>query len=821
MGIVQDRKGYLWIATNGGGVARFDGMKFTVFTTEDGLNDNRVNTVFLDKKGDIWLGTQNGISRYDGKNFTSYGEKEGLKAAKILAISEDQDGNFWIGTEKEGLYRYDGKVFSELVLPGDGAKRNEVIIHSILCDSKGAVWIGANMALYLYEKNGFTVYNTITSGICGNDVWTLYEDHNKNIWSGTWNCSVCSYDRKEFRSFGPGNGITNKLITSIFEDDEHNLWIGSDGGGIYRMNIDGTGDKKVSYHIHEANGLPSNRVRSIFQDREGNIWIGTDDGLSRFDRGMFTTYTTREGLNNKFVLSFLEDATGKIYFGTQSGISMLEGDSVSEYKPGGKSIDYYVWSMMKDEKSNFYTGTYMGGLYVSNNNSTINYSHRNGLSNDVIFDIKQDKDSNIWIGSDFGIGVLYNDTLYNFDDRDGMPNTRVRTVYPDSKGNVWFGTRSGMIKYTASGKAPVVQDFKKIFLGEKIDKGILFSIVEDPQGYLWFGNYGNGLVRFDPSENSTVTLTIKDGLSDNGVLSLVLDGKYLWVGTINGINRLDVEAFNLKGEKKFRHFGKAEGFSGVEVNQNAILRDSKGNIWFGTGSGAVKYDPHYDWENKVEPSTFITDICLFFENIDWMKYADSINTKSFLPENLILPYNQNHLTFYFSGICFTAPEKVRYRYMLEGLDKDWSPVTIESYASYPSIPPGEYTFLVKACNNEGIWNAEPVRFSFTMLPPVWKTIWFYSLCIFMGATGTVGFSMYRNRSLRKAKRVLELEVLNRTKELREKTITLEEQNKIIEEKNKSITDSIHYAKRIQQTLMPTEKQIEKTIDRLNKKSRKT
>ena len=255
MGIVQDKKGYLWIATNGGGVARFDGKKFAVFTTKEGLPDNRVNFVFLDKKGLIWFATQNGIASYDGKVFISYGEKQGLKAAKILSIGEDDNENLWLGSEKEGLWKFDGKNFSIISLPNYKNKDDQLIIHSIIGDNDGSVWIGTNNALFYYHNDKFTYYSSENSKICGNDVWALCQDHNKNIWSGTWNKGICCLEHSEFKTFGPECGITNMLITSLFEDDEHNLWIGSDGGGIYRMNISQKGLEKVSYNINETTGL--------------------------------------------------------------------------------------------------------------------------------------------------------------------------------------------------------------------------------------------------------------------------------------------------------------------------------------------------------------------------------------------------------------------------------------------------------------------------------------------------------------------------------------------------------------------------------------
>jgi ligand-binding sensor domain-containing protein/serine phosphatase RsbU (regulator of sigma subunit) len=811
MDIIQDHKGYLWVATNGGGAARFDGKKFTVFNTETGLADNRVMDLMEDKNNNIWFATQNGISKFDGKKIISYRQNEGLKASKILSICEDAQGSIWIGSEKEGLFILNGDIISEVEIPGYiQSKYFELIFRKIIPDGENGVWVGSNIELFHFEKNNFTSYTAPRDLICGNDAWSLCIDKTGNLWIGSWNTDMCKYDNKQFYNYGNTNGINNKMITALFEDKDSTLWIGSDGGGVYCIKSYFENTEKILFNINENNGLPSNRVRSIYQDTEGNIWFGTDDGLSRFDHGMFTTYNVNDGLKNRFVLSFLQDSEGKIYFGTQSGISILNpfekhstNKPINEYKPAGTSISEYIWSMHIDSKNRFYSGTYLAGLNIYDGTKTINYTSEKGLTNNVIFDLSEDKYNNVWIGTDYGIAVIYQDTLYNFNSWDIGTNTRIRSVCPDSKGNVWVGTRSGLVKYTPSGKPPKPADFKKISLNEKIDKGILFSILEDKSGYIWFGNYGEGIVRLNPADNSFITLTTKDGLSDNGVLSLTTDNDYLWIGTVNGINRFNLTDFNSNAEKKFRHFGKYEGFSGVEVNQNAILRDRNGNIWFGTANGAVKYNPLFDRENKKEPVTHIDNVKLFFEDADWNLYSDSISTKTFLPANLVLPYDKNHLSFYFAGICLTAPEKVRFQYKLEGLDIDWSPVTTETYASYPSIPPGEYTFLVKAKNNEGVWNNTPTAFSFKISPPFWKRIWFFVLCTLSGSLLIFLFITQRTRNLRLAKKRLEEEVKARTFELSQKNVALETQKKEIEQKNKDITDSINYASRIQTSILPS------------------
>ena len=247
----------------------------------------------------------------------------------------------------------------------------------------------------------------------------------------------------------------------------------------------------------------------------------------------------------------------------------------------------------------------------------------------------------------------------------------------------------------------------------------------------------------DSSQYEWTYITTNNGLVDDGVVSMVFDAEgYVWAGTNKGISRINTETFEV------RSYTKLEGFKGIECNQNASYLDSKGNLWFGTTIQLTKYDPKVDWVNKLEPQTHIKGIKLFFEDVDWKKALRITNdelrmtneqnqqlagieytgvTKWYhLPENLVLPYDKNHLTFEYVGISLKIPEKVRYQFKLEGLDKDWLPVTSKTEATYSNIPSGDYTFMVKACNDEGVWNKEPAAFPFEIELPYWERWWFYA-----------------------------------------------------------------------------------------------
>jgi len=247
----------------------------------------------------------------------------------------------------------------------------------------------------------------------------------------------------------------------------------------------------------------------------------------------------------------------------------------------------------------------------------------------------------------------------------------------------------------------------------------------------------------------------------------------------------------------------------LECNFNSAIKDDEGKLWFGTVKGVTTFNPHFEKTNYQEPTCLITDIKLFFEKVDLSPYAARLDSLSGLPVNLKLPYTKNHVTIDFIGISQTNPDKVKYQFKLDGVDGDWVPVTSKTEVTYSSLQPGNYTFYLKAMNNDGVWNKEPLQFKFTVLSPWYKTWWFYTICIIVALASIYGYNTYKTQKLYADKVKLEKQVASRTRELREEKQKVElinkeviEQKATIEHKNLEMTDSIKYAKNIQEALLP-------------------
>jgi len=336
-------------------------------------------------------------------------------------------------------------------------------------------------------------------------------------------------------------------------------------------------------------------------------------------------------------------------------------------------------------------------------------------------------------------------------------------------------------------------------------------MTEDSEGNIWIATFG-GISKLNPKTDEIKKITKKDGLSSNTVYVLAFaDETHLLVGSNSGIDKLDIAEYNKTGKIILKHFGKEEGFAGVECNTNSILKDIDGKIFIGSVKGVFIYNPAEDKTNETKSVTHVTNLRLFFENFAFSEYSDSISTNSFLPPHITLSYDKNHLTFDFAGLSFVIPQNVLYQYKLEGFDKDWLNPVKENFATYSNIPPGNYIFKVKSCNNDGVWNDVPATFSFTINPPFWQTWWFRGLIIGSLIVGIYVFFQWRTRRLRARQKYLVEQVNLKTKELRDEKEVVEQQNKLIEKKNQNITSSIKYAKRIQDSILPTQNKLNELI----------
>ena len=815
------------------------------FGIEEGLPQSSIYTMLQDKQGSIWVGTMNGISRYNGLNFENFGRKNGVAETRVTSSCVDSEGNIWFGHWSGGITKYDinTKEFAE-VHPGKLLLSKT--INSIFQDYRGVLWFATDGEGLLKNDKGTFTLLTKKDGLPSNTITSLTENKDNVLWIGT-NNGIALYNNK----FTPYSGnLPSSSIKCILEDSKGNMWIGTSDQGVFRINE----KTKQVKQFDISSGLVSNNIRTIFEAQNGAVYIGTNsEGISKYvpqlevadyTGSLFKTISTRQGLSNDHVFSIIQDREKNIWIGTQLNLNQYFDEQFEIFGENAGLKNSLVWSVIQDRNKIFWVGT-EGGLvkfvpnihdiskdqrekltdkFPDSKNNTYLFTHKTGKEGEVlntsslyedakgniwftdfakgaarlnpvtneitrftkanglpvndVYCFNGDKYGNIWFGTDKG-GLVRFDILtekfQTFTTKDGIGSNQIYSIYRDSKNRMWFASLAGDLTMQEPGKK-----FKTFSAKDGYPIKFTISITEDKKGNLWFGTFDQGIYKYDGK--TFKNYSTKDGLSSDTPLLLVCDdNNNLWIGTGLGIDK-----FNLQDET-FKHYEKDDGFLGVEINPNSAFKDNEGNLWFGSIVGLVKYNAKLEKNNSVEAITSIKDPRVFFQNVK-------------IPTDHVFAWNQNHITFDFTGTSLTNPKRVKYRYFLDGVDKEWSPVVKENSVTYPDLDPGKYTFNVRSRNNDGVWNKEPVTFKFEISAPFWKTPWFYFVVLFVIFITSFTFIKLRERKLKQTNLLLEQKVVERTE-------IISKQKNEIEKKNNVIIDSIEYAKNIQQSILPTHEEI--------------
>ncbi|HEU4716225.1 MAG TPA: two-component regulator propeller domain-containing protein [Bacteroidia bacterium] len=870
-----DHLGNLWFGTDGGGVSRFDGKKFSTFTVSCGLPSNIIMCIREDRSGNMWFGTYGGgVCCYDGTCFRTYNQKSGLAGNIVYSILEDRKGNLWFGTESGGVSRLDpssanGKSFTNFTT-ADGLAGNSV--WSMMQDRKGRIWFGTGgNGISCYDPDGgkgklFTNYSA-ADGLAGNTVYSMLEDHSGNLWFGTRGNGVSCYDGNHFINYSTANGLSSNSVYSLHEDKTGRIWMGTYGGGVDRFDPRAQEGKAFTiYNI--AQGLSGDIVWSILEDKSGNLWFGTyGGGVCRYEGNTVSTYTTEQGLSSNIVLGLLQDRSGNFWFGTEGGgVSLYDGKNFYIYSGAQGLSASSIWYILEDHTGKLWFCTSGGGVccFDKERKTFSTYTTAQGLASNFIRSAMEDRDGNLWFGTDGnGVCCLHPDakngrSFATYTTAQGLANNTVRCMHEDRNGNIWFGTAGGGVScLRTDGRGG------KTFVNYSILQGLagntVLSILEDSCGNLWFGTSGEGVCRFNPAEKSEkkfMIISTAEGMADNSIWSMQMNHEgTIWFGTNLGFSGLT--GFREKSSGKivpsscaisnaelaekyipvFDVFNQKTGYPVKDANTNALICDNAGVMWEGTGDKLVRFDHTQVHRDFLPPEVLLQAVKIKDENICWYDLSDknppvydslvsspafteeavttgqalppavrdsmrsrfagvrfdSISRFCYLPQHLVLPHEHNSITFDFTAIAPARPFLVRYRYFLDGYDKTWSPPTDMTTATFGNIFEGTYTFNVQAQYIGGTWSA-PVTYTFTVLPPWYRTWWSYLSAFLLFTGGLWLFIRWRERSLKREKDILEEKVEVRTQQLRE-------QKQIVEVKQQEILDSLNYARRIQYTLL--------------------
>jgi ligand-binding sensor domain-containing protein/signal transduction histidine kinase len=699
--IAQTRDGYVWIGTEEG-LARFDGVRFTVFDLRNTpqLKSNYIRTLLADRRGALWIGTAQGLIRMlDGK-FTAFTTNEGLPSDTIQAVYEDREGNLWVATAN-GLGLFKGGALTtfttkERLIGGS--------IQALFEDAEGALWIGTPYGLGRLKDGKFVNY-TVRDGLGSNSVRSIQQDRDGRLWFGTL-VGLTSFSDGRFTTYTTRDGLPNDRIISLHADGEGSLLIGT-AQGLCRL----SGRRFTG--VSAGNGLSTSTILSLFEDLEGNLWIGTESsGLSLLKDTKFTTYTVGDGLSSNLVKSIYEDRGGNTWIGTDGGgLNVLRDGRLTVYTTSAGLSSNIVLALFADEAGSLWAGT-PDGLNRFNRGKFTTYTSADGLANNDVRSICADHRGNLWIGTRGGLSRMKDGVFRTYTEADGLPNDLIATIYEDAKGSLWIGTFGGLSRFRN-------EEFTTLTTKDGLSSDAVISLYEDSDGTLWIGTNGGGLNRL--KEGQLTAYTTRNGLLDDFVYRVLEDGEQnLWLSCRKGIfhiskKELDDFASGTIASIAPVAYGTADGMMTRECSGGgdpAGWRGRDGKLWFPTIKGVAMIDPERIKVNEQAPPVVIEQI-----RIDDQSIAPS--------EKIALPPGKTRFDFYYTAPSFVAPEKVRFKYKLEGFDKDWIDSGTRRIAYYTNLRPGTYTFRVIACNNDGVWNQTGSSFALYLQPHFYQTYWFY------------------------------------------------------------------------------------------------
>jgi len=686
---------------------------------ENGLPQNTVQALAQTTDGYLWLGTEVGLVRFDGAGFTTFDEhsKPALPRSDVQCLLAAKDGSLWVGTS-DGLARLkDGAVTVFTTangLPGNSVK-------SLSLNSDGSMWIETSGGGAVYKENQVSAQDVVCFW-CG--TFTVGRvDLPGGAWAGasTSELTVAHGDKKEILQVG--RALPGTRLQTLYADRENALWIGTNGGLVRYA-----GGKLEKLPVTDP--LASASVLAIFEDHEGNLWVGTEsNGLQILRDQRFETLTTRDGLASDNVTTVVQDASGTLWVGTA-------GNGVTALRRGGKE-------------------------------STRTFSVRDGLLSDVILSLAPASNGDLWVGTADGLSRIRGSVVASFTSADGLPDEFIRSLHADPDGSLWIGTRRGLAHWMKAGdlNAPM----RTYTTADGLGSNMVGAMARDADGDLWIAAF-NGLSRLHAGK--LTTYTTNNGLSSNVITALLSRGEHsllvgtqehgwnawdgsrfqhiggqnlanttvhailddghdhLWFATDTGLARCDGTSGVPMAPANCAHwleFGAADGLRSRETAVNShpsAWRAQDGRLFFATPKGLVEVDPAHFPVNTVPPPVAVE------------RFAVDDAEQALHATDLAIPAGHNHFQIEYAGLSFVAPQKVRYRYMLEGFDRTWTDAGSRRTAYYTSIPPGHYTFRVQAANNDGLWNTQGAALAFQLQPHFYQTIWFYVL-LALGIAGLI------------------------------------------------------------------------------------
>jgi len=763
---LRDKQGYLWIGTENG-LNRYDGYSFKVFLHTEGdtnsLSNNVVHNLTQDSAGFIWVGTDGGgLDCYDPKteHFRSYrntpNDKNSISGNRISSVFIDKQNNLWVCGGLAGLQLFNRKTqafenYSSVIVKNDlEFNSSSNLISQMLEDDEGTLWIATHNGLAKFDRTNhqfqFYYNNTKPENYGRDNVHIcMFMDSEKNIWLGNWGGGLMKFNKLngtfemyKYNTSVPENGTIN-IVTSISQKSPNELWIATldSGFGTFNMNT-----KKFLFFPYKEgymNSIPSNSINTLYKDYTGTLWIGTNNGISKIDpmtqRFAHTIIKSNTTLDNKaFHVSVAIDIPerNELLLGTTWGDGLYIYDerkhqSIVHRFPGNYTY-YNISAIKRDESGTIWVGS-QNGLFqfdiISNQFITLPTPlNTTDLKNDVISTIIQDRAHNLWFATG-GDGIyqyiLSSKEIKHFTHSENNENSLISNetsvIAEDNNGNLFIGTSNdGISVYNIASNTFTNYRFDANN-PNSISRNEITGIVVHNKGKEFIGTWGNGLNEYLPEgkgNNKFKRYFIKDGLPSDKIWNMTKDNNgNIWIATSKGLSKLNPDSMS------FKNYDIRDGLK-MNYLQFGLNTLSNGDIIIGDYGGFTRFNPVNLTNNPFVPDVVINSFKVFDKDI-----ISSGNVN--FTRRVDLSYKQNFFSVEFAALNLTNPEKNQYAYKLEGFDKDWNYCGTRRFASYTNLDGGDYILMIKAANNDGVWNDKPLSITIHVLPPFWKTWWFYLL----------------------------------------------------------------------------------------------
>lgn len=714
MAVCQDKEKQIWLS-NFGGINCFDGKKFNSYSLEDGLPSNSNFAITRDNNGNIWLGGSKGLTAFTSKGIINYKFKDKVNTRSIMQVLCDKNGVIWALVLNSKLYKLvNNQLIAQQIVSKDD------MITSIALDKNGDMHAAIyKSGIYGLDKTGWKLNVNIKQHYIKKFLFSDQSSGTINFISeqGLFQCNANYLKKITLPELYP----EASELTGIVQDHHKNLWIGTNKGAFL---INGQSIK----YFNENNGFTNERVLDLYCDEDNRIWFGTDgSGLYSYDNDDFVIYDKSQGLNNEIVMSLAKDSKGQMYWGTNGGglLSFANNKIKHEIIYSKESAKLRINSLLSDKNDNLWVGTDNLGLWVKMAGKSV-YSPVSVNDHLVFFHLAEGYSNKIWAATNYGCFYLDRDSLVRISGINHFCSS-VLVRGPDS---VFVGSLNGI----------------QLIKNKKLDSNFKLSNLEG-KNVLSLHNYGpfiligtndHGLFIWNTKTNAVNNINAKNGLQSNTVYSIDIVNGSLWLGTGKGINKFrisDSRRMDLARESIFNPI--------VETNQNAILHTDT-NIWLGTTHGLYVYKTNRDASTLPVPNTVIQSV--------WLSAKDKLNVNYTyqngyrLPVSLSLPSDKSHISIEFQAVEYSDAANIQYQYQLEGMDKTYSKPVTGDYLDYPSLPPGQYTFKVRAINSAGQYN-DPATFSFIVTPTFIQSVTFkilITLILLSAAYGIYRYKIYQN-----------------------------------------------------------------------------